>query len=489
MLFYYGDYRIIKNFYLLNKNTFEDYNVLKIDHNETNKSIDQTVLLSTNTDLEEILYVDFKESKTLQRIYNRSVKEIKDKEHFEKTSDLEKIMIIGRKIDEVVIENRKEASYLLENDAYLDYKILSLTKKVRDKALIPVDTFINSGYMYCRHYALAEGVLIEKAINEGILNGNVELNGNLYVFKDKSITGHIWIRYNSEKEKYIIDYMKKNYINVSKLLKFEENNDYLDKISYQKKLPLFENLYHFFNVYGNYWDYKKPEESPEFKRYLKFINKLKNEGFEIIHRKKSVLNKVFIDPWHNDAIFVRNNIITNTLKNRTLKKFKDKKPTIDEILDEIYYGFVEIINKYYPEKKYYTDPILNAATIIKNNDSKFDREIKEYIVKDIDTLIKNKKIDSRVAHLLIASVIELLKKDKNFQKTLEGIISIERDDTSFERGNCFLMFYPKNKNKRPYIIDLINYKVDQLPDEEIFRDLVFNKNSKIPLLWILAEDY
>lgn len=67
---------------------------------------------------------------------------------------------------------------------------------------VSLDVYLDSKVGVCRHQALLVGYLLEKLVNEGLLNGKVSVDRN-YV---RGKGGHAWVRYESSSgETFILD--------------------------------------------------------------------------------------------------------------------------------------------------------------------------------------------------------------------------------------------------------------------------------------------
>ena len=105
-----------------------------------------------------------------------------------------------------------EAIYSLvpEKMKYSEEETARLVRQlnVKEDGLISLERFVEEGFGVCRQQALFGGVLIEKAIEEGIFRGRVSADRNSI-----STMGHAWDRVTSPAGKvYILNLSPKTYI-------------------------------------------------------------------------------------------------------------------------------------------------------------------------------------------------------------------------------------------------------------------------------------
>ena len=107
-----------------------------------------------------------------------------------------------------------------------------------DHTKMTLDWYIGRGVGVCRHQALFVGVLLEKLVNDGVLQGKVSVDRNLNkrVNEADMYDGHSWVRYtNSGNQVFILD------------------------VAQQKVAALFD-LMQAHNRGEQVWDYARPED-------------------------------------------------------------------------------------------------------------------------------------------------------------------------------------------------------------------------------------
>ncbi|MEK6936440.1 MAG: hypothetical protein AABW58_00035 [Nanoarchaeota archaeon] len=132
----------------------------------------------------EALVVDFNKSKIIPVLYE----EAKKASTFR--GQIDKDLILTAVFD-VVTKRMKTDESKVE-------KIIRETATAKDRK-ISIDHFISAGAAVCRQHALVCGVLIERFIKDGYLNGKVSIDRNS-VYNN----GHVWCRYTSSSGKVLI---------------------------------------------------------------------------------------------------------------------------------------------------------------------------------------------------------------------------------------------------------------------------------------------
>ena len=90
-----------------------------------------------------------------------------------------------------------------------------------DHTKMTLDWYIGRGVGVCRHQALFVGVLLEKLVNNGVLQGRVSVDRNRNKRADKAdvYDGHSWVRYtNSRNQVFILDVAQKKAAALSDLM-------------------------------------------------------------------------------------------------------------------------------------------------------------------------------------------------------------------------------------------------------------------------------
>ncbi|MEM2115680.1 MAG: hypothetical protein QW524_01795 [Candidatus Woesearchaeota archaeon] len=463
MLFYWGYLReraYEYNAYFDSKTGqffYEGHHLLGSDYKFYKNKIDNGVFLD---DLSAV-YVNFDESVHLKNIYSRSLKKIYNPKSLRKLSELEKIKIFSEELKKELKKAYKGSNNLTNNMQFLFF--------------LPIDFYFRHGPFVCKHYASAMGCLLEKAINEGVLNGDLSLETN-YLVTD-SIQGHAWIRYKNNHGTFIIDLannkiqsLEKNIENEKRIEKKENLENKLKRLDVEvvEKILKYE-----------YWDYKRPEESREFREYYEFIDFLRDKGYQVIRRFSPIKSRIYVNPWSNFGIYVDDHVLLKRIHSiisskeykNTLELLKDLFTTFNNVLAVSFYNPMEHKNKNLNvkfqihndqelEKKEYS---LKARGFL-NHDS-------FYVVK-LSDLINAGIITLESYYLMLSSILETLKKDKKFKNLLRGDIVIERDDVTRYRGYCFMRIFD---NKR-YVIDLM-------------ADCCSIENNKKLPHWILTNEY
>ncbi|MEM4396611.1 MAG: hypothetical protein QXR30_03065, partial [Candidatus Woesearchaeota archaeon] len=279
MLYYWGYLRTIEHLYKITNSKYQGYYVIGSDHQRYDHKINPGIFLSLDLDVQENIFVDLDNSKVLKKIYYESLKEIKElKKEKEEITDLDILLIFSSSLkNEVLTSNLKaNGTTYAQTEDYIS----RLTEKERYISPINIDFFIKKGAMVCRHYAIALGSMLERAIEEEILNGKVSVDVNFFktsVFR----FGHAWTRFENNGNSYIID-----------LTKSDQIMNLKEYLTVEKKL--YSHLKNSIMYTNNLWDYKRPEESKEFIEYYKLKEKLTNNGYSVLKRNESLLNKVFL---------------------------------------------------------------------------------------------------------------------------------------------------------------------------------------------------
>lgn len=451
MLYYWGYLRTIEHIYKITNSKYQGYHVIGSDHQRYNHKINPGIFLSIDLDAQENICVDLDNSKILKKIYYNSLKEIKElKKEIDKVSDLDILLVFSSFLkNEVLTSNLKaNGTTYTQTENYIS----RLTEKERYVSPINIDFFIKKGAMVCRHYAVALGSMLERAIEEELLNGKVSVDVNF--FRTSTIRfGHAWIRYENNENSYIIDLTRSDQI-----LKLQEY------LKIEKKL--YSHLKNSIMYTNSLWDYKRPEESPEFIQYYHLKEKLTNKGYQILKRNDSALiNKVYLSPWKNYGIYINTNRFSTEIykfiKNK-INTYKDRKVDILEVLLHAYDFYKKMM-----------DYAININI-------KSEKEILKYIKKhktnvlSLSELVDNRWTDNTINTLIFGLALELATKDRTLEKIFKGNLTLERDDSSFERGKCFLKFKCANKE---YIVDFYHNYVSEFP-----------KKHEVSL-WYYAEDY
>ena len=108
-----------------------------------------------------------------------------------------------------------------------------------DHTKMTLDWYIGRGVGVCRHQALFVGVLLEKLVNNGVLQGRVSVDRNLNRRVDEAdvYDGHSWVRYtNSGGQVFIIDVAQKKAAALSDLMQARNRGEQV-------------------------WDYARPEDN------------------------------------------------------------------------------------------------------------------------------------------------------------------------------------------------------------------------------------
>jgi len=165
-------------------------------------SIDKGVFVNLGG-TEEALVVDLNKDKYLQQIYSDTEQEIKklnlDSSTIKSKSELEQQILT------IVFNSvRSRIKYSKEKleDRLNQIKKENNVETIENKK-IKLGYILKNNYGVCRHLCLVTGVVIEKLIKEGYLNGKVSIDRNK---NDEQKKGHAWCRYTSQFEGiYILD--------------------------------------------------------------------------------------------------------------------------------------------------------------------------------------------------------------------------------------------------------------------------------------------
>lgn len=108
----------------------------------------------------------------------------------------------------------------------------------KDGQKVSLDVYIKAGKGVCRHQALYAGIILERLIDKGLLNGKVSVDRNMIKGRDADkYDGHAWTRYtNSRGDVFILDVAQGRLDSLNNLVK--------------------ENMRNSRAV----WDYRRPED-------------------------------------------------------------------------------------------------------------------------------------------------------------------------------------------------------------------------------------